>query len=335
MTPREDLGGKFPRQMLHGGLHWIDRLVWAQQIRFQDGGELIPIPTDVTGYDDAPMGRDEIVMYFDLCRELIDAGWKWCLDNQIGSQGSTVDRDGKQPLVTHLSDVKQQWLASPFEDGAPPRFIIECNRRRVPHGPGVPIVGMEDREPEEHTLDCDCPICNMMAEGAFGPCFEFIDGHHLELDDEFAFSLQENYEEWKGQQAEFAAMSASIDQRIAERKEPEMDDLAPVWSGQLHDGPLPGDFNGHLKLAFMVAEMVGILQTNGADSRVIKQLNDKFTKFRRSERKSLSMAGRELNEYLEKLAGFHPKLISRAADLQSRIVEFIRHPELIDEGPTN
>jgi hypothetical protein len=24
MTPRDDLGGKFPRQMLHGGHHWVE-----------------------------------------------------------------------------------------------------------------------------------------------------------------------------------------------------------------------------------------------------------------------------------------------------------------------
>ena len=338
MTPREDLNGKFPRQMLHGGFDWIDHLVWAQQIRFQDGGEIVAIPTDVTGYDEAPMGREEIVMYFDLCRELISTGWQWCIENQIGKEDLAADRARKDQLGNYLSVVKQQWLASPFEDGAPPQFIIECSRRRVPHGPGVPIVGIEEPPPVEHMVDCDCPICEMMAEGIFGPCFEGIDGHHLELDDEFAFSLNETREEWEAQQAEFAEISASVDRRIAEREacdELDPDELAPVWSGQLHDGPLPGDSTGHLKLAFMLAEVVGILQTKGAASRDIKQLNEKFTRFRRSDRKSLPMAGRELNEHLEKLAGCHPELISRAADLQSRIVELIRHPEFIEDDRSN
>ncbi len=337
MTPRDELGGKFPRQMLHGGHDWIDHLVSAQRIRFEDGGELVAVPTGVTGYDEAPMGREEIVMYFDLCRELISAGWQWCIENQIGSKES-ADPRRKHQLVMYLTDVKQQWLASPFEGGSPPQFIIECSRRRVPHGPGVPIVGMEDRPPEEHTVDCDCPICSMMADGIFGPGFECIDGHHLELDDEFAFSLNETREAWEAEQAEFADFSAKVDRRIAEREacdKPEPDELAPVWSGQLDDGPLPGDSRGHLKLAFMLAEVVGILQANGAPHGDIKRLNDKFTRFRQSDRKSLPMAGRELNEHLEKLAGCHPELISRAADLQSRIVELIRHPEFIEEDPSN
>ena len=337
MTPRDDLNGKFPRQMLHGGREWIDRLVWAQQIRFQDGGEIVAVPTDVTGYDEAPMGTEEIVMYFDLCRELISAGWQWCFENRIGSKVS-ADSGQKHRLVMYLTDVKQQWLASPFEGGAPPQFIIECSHRRVPRGSGVPIAGMEDRQPEAHIVDCDCPICNMMADGAFGPSFAGIDGHHLELDDEFAFSLSETRKEWEAEQAAYADFSAKADRRIAEREacdELEPDELAPVWTGQLDDGPLPGDSRGHLKLAFMLAEVVGILQSKGAPHGDIKRLNDKFTRFRQSDRKSFATAGRELNEHLEKLAGCHPELISRAADLQSRITDLMRHPECIEEDSSN
>ena len=58
---------------------------------------------------------------------------------------------------------------------------------RVPRGAGVAIAGMTERESETHEIDCDCPICNMMADGTFGPAFAGIDSHHLELDDEFAF----------------------------------------------------------------------------------------------------------------------------------------------------
>lgn len=334
MTPREDLGGKFPRQMLHGGHSWIDHLVTAQRLRLQHGGELVAIPTDVTGFDEAPMGSEEVVIYFDLCRELISAGWKWCIENRIGSKDSAVDPSWKAQLATHLSDVKRQWLASPFEGGVSPQFIIECSRRRVQRAAGVPIAGMADCPPEKHIVDCDCPICIMMAEGPFGPCFEGIDGHHLELDDEFAFSLYETREEWEEEQAAFADYSAKMDRRIEERQrcdEPDPDEFATVWTGQLDDGPIPGDSQGHLKLAFMMAEIVGILQTKGAASEEIKRLNDKFTTFRRADPKNLSREGRALNEQLEQLAGYHPQLISRAADLQSRISELMRHPVFTEE----
>lgn len=82
MTPREDLGGLTPRQMLHGAREWIDGLVWAQQLRFQHGGRIVAVPDDLVGHETAPMGREEMVMYFDLCRELIGAAWSWCEDKE-------------------------------------------------------------------------------------------------------------------------------------------------------------------------------------------------------------------------------------------------------------
>lgn len=56
------------------------------------------------------------------------------------------------------------------------------------------IQGIHGVESEQYVADCDCPICEMMADGMFGIRFTSIDGHHLELDDEFAFSMHENRE---------------------------------------------------------------------------------------------------------------------------------------------
>ncbi len=334
MTPRQDLGGLMPRQMLHGAHEWIDRLVWAQRLRFEDGGEIVAAPTSVSGYDEAPMGSEEMVMYFDLCRELIAAGWQWCVENQLGSQDVTDRSRRHQQLVAFLADVKQQWLGSPFEGGSPPSFIIQCSRRRVPRGSGVPIVGMTERQAEEHLIDCDCPICNMMAEGIFGPGFVGIDGHHLELDDEFAFSMQETREAWEAQQREFAEMSAAMEKSRAEREsvgETEPDPFASVWSGKMSDDPIPGDPQGHLSLAFLLAEVVGILQSVGAPNEDVKQLNGHFTNFRRCDRSELQTCGKQLTEHLEAIAQRYPELVSRVADFQSRIEEQIRSPALDDD----
>jgi hypothetical protein len=282
------------------------------------------------------MGGEEMVMYFDLCRELIGAGWWWCIENELGSRDA-ADRPRRQrQLVAHLLDVKEQWLNSPFEGGSPPRFIIECSRRRVPRGAGVPIVGMAEREPQEHAIDCDCPLCNMMADGMFGPGFACIDGHHLELDDEFAFSMHETREEWEAEQREFAEMSAAIDRKQAEREaagEAEPDPFASAWSGQLSDGPLPGDPQGHIKLAFLLSEVVGRLQSAGAPNDDIQQLNARFTDFRRCDAAQLRASGKRLGDYLEELAQQYPELVSRVADFQSRIDDQFRSPNWDSDIP--
>ena len=336
MTPRQDLGGLMPRQMLHGAHDWIDRLVWAQQLRFQDVGEIVAVPDGISEDNHAPMGSEEMVIYFDLCRELIGAGWERCLKGGIGRRDFADRSRSERELNAFLSGLQQEWLASPFEGGSSPRFIIECSRRRVPRAAGVPIVGIAECEPEQHVIDGDCPICNMMAEGTLGTAFTGIDGHHLELDDEFAFSMHETREAWDEQQREFAEMSAAFDRERAgpERAsgtKTEPDEFASVWSGQFSDEPIPGDPQGHLKLAFLLSEVVVTLQMAGVPSKDIRQLTERFAAFRRCDRSELPARGKQLGEQLENVAGRYPELVSRVADLQSRIDEHVRAPGIDDE----
>ncbi len=336
MTPRPDLAGLIPRQMLHGAVSWLDRVEWAQRLRFEDRGEIVAVSTSVSGYDEAPMGREEVAIYFDMCRELIGAGWEWCVAQGIELQDVAGRLWREHELVAFLTEVKDEWLMSPFEGGSPPQFIIECSRRRVPRGAGVAIAGMTEREAERHEIDCDCPICNMMAEGMFGTAFVGIDGHHLELDDEFAFSLHETREEWEEQQREFAKMSADMDRKHAERQargETELDPFTSAWSGHISDDPLPGDPKGHLKLAFLLAEVVGILESAGAPREDLQELNESFSAFRSCDRAELPACGKQLEEQLEAIASRYPELVSRLADLQSRIDEQIRSPACDNDQP--
>lgn len=332
MTPREDLGGLMPRQMLHGAHDWLDRIVWGQRLRFEDTGPMIAAPDDVVGYDTAPMGSQEMVIYFDLCRELIGAAWDLCDRNDIQRTPASGE-DCRDTLVEFLRGVKTDWLSSPFEGGSPPSFIIECCRRRVPRGAGVSIVGMADRQTEEHVIDCDCPICNMMADGMFGVGFTSLDGHHLDLDDEFAFSTHETREAWEEQQREFEEMSARFDRERDEREasgETEPDEFASAWSGIVSDGPIPGDSRGHMQLAFLLAEIVSVLKTAEADPSDIQQLNADFSDFRTCDSTNVAESGRRLGEHLDLLTERHPDLVSRVADFRGRIDEQVRSPAVDD-----
>ncbi len=333
MTPRNEIDGKMPRQMLHGGIEWIDKLIWAQQLRFEQGdGKFVAAPTDTAGYEHAAMGREEMVMYFELCRELIGSGWSWCRD-RLPELRHDVET-AVPGLVQFLEQVKTNWLSNPFEGGSPPNFVIECSRRRVPRGSGVEIIGMSEREPEQHAIDCDCPICNMMADGSFGIGFTGIDGHHLELDEEFAFSMRETIEEWEEEQREFAEMSASIEQKQNDREsledgadQPADDEFASAWSSGVSGiDSLPGDSNDNMALAFLLAEVITELQRIGADDQTVKQLNADFSRFRTCESNELARAGKNLADNLESAAGRYPELTARVADFQSRIAARLRAP---------
>ena len=381
MTPREDLGGLYPRQMLHGGNDWIGSLVWGQRLRFEQskgGGQIVAAPKDCHGYNHAPMGREEMAVYFDLCRELIDASWFWCQSegatlkqriesltgpyiigeplpaesSRVSVSDSTSEREA---LIGFLNDVKLDWLTSPFEGGSVPAFILECSRRRVPRGAGVEIVGMDQRQKEQHIIDCDCPICIMIAEGTMGVGFCSIDGHHLELDEEFAFSMHETREAWEAQQQEYAEMSARWAEEDEERKqqidagENEKDEFATAWSGVVSEDPLPGDKGGKMKLAFLLSEIITEIQqanafketspnaptpAGSASSPSITQLNADFTIFRNSSFDELPASAEKLNTTLEQIAAAYPDLIPRIADFQSRIFETARDLNL-GPGPAD
>ncbi len=346
MTPREDLGGRMPRELLHGAHEWISKVTWGQRLRFEDGTPMVALPGDWADRDVAPMGSQEMCLYFDLCRELIAAGWRFLADGHENSGASSptgrpCDSRGTttlDSLTQFLREVKNEWMHAPFEGGSPPSFMIQCDRRRVPRGSGVVIDGIDGVESEQHIADCDCPICEMMADGVFGVGFTSIDGHHLELDDEFAFSMHETREAWEAQQREYEEFSAAMDRKRAESEAASEtgDPFASAWSGigdddeSAGDSPFAGQHGGLLKMAFMVAEMVAELETSDAPRDDIQTLNESFAIYRRDEDGQREESGSSLKVVLQLLADRYPNLVSKSADLQSRIDEAARQPSIDD-----
>jgi hypothetical protein len=325
MTPREDLGGRIPRELLHGAHEWSGKVTWGQRHRFDDGEPIVAAPDDWPGFDTAPMGPEEMCIYFDLCRELINASWTWCQENQKWANAS--QEHSLRQLVEFLRQFKDDWMNGPSEDGASPNFVIQCDRRRVPRGAGVAIEGMDERQVETHIDDCDCPICEMMADGVFGTAFTGIDGHHLELDDEFAFSMAETVEEWKKKQEEYANMGDEMEFNRLEHENPdETDDpFASAWTGINTDVAIPGDSRGELQMAFMVAEIVSVLHGHDASKEEIKALNKCFADYRRSEDSERQQTAIAFKAILQSTAERFPSLVSKSADLQSRIEETERN----------
>ena len=187
-----------------------------------------------------------------------------------------------------------------------------------------------------HIVDCDCPICDMMASGIFGPGFCHYDGHALEVDDDFAFSMLDTREQWEEQQREDAKRRAEIEADIARRKEAGItaeEEFQSVWnSTYLADDGIPGDTGGHLGTAFLVAELVGALQQEGADQADVDVLNNAFRTYRTAESpQAVQSAADAFKQTLNELADRHEYLVSRSADLQSRIDEQLRAPALNDD----
>ncbi len=319
MTPRSDLNGRMPRQCLHGGVNWIDRVIEGQKWQVSESTAFTPLPMAMAQDPNAPMGRSEVCLYFDVCRELIEAGW---VHLSLHSDGAPST--GTAGLAAYLADVQHSWMRMPHEEGDSPAAIIDGERHRLPRILDAGHAGV---------IDCDCPICEMMKGGNFGPTFVGIDGHHLELDDEFAFSLHETLEEWEENQREFAEMSLSIRSKQTARENDgleENDEFASVWKNSYVDqGGIPGDSKGHIAISFLLADMIGSLKQLGANI-AIDELNQAFRAYRSAGQYELAIVTEHFQRVLENVAQQHSELVGRSADLQQRLDEQARRKETSD-----
>jgi len=181
LTARIELEAYSPREVLlrHQGHISADIQHRSEQWSIQ-GFAPPPLAEESAACRFGGFGTTEIVLYFDLMRLLFDEAWESVIEGY-----QQCDQ-----LVARLADLRDRWLAQPPEDvddGPTCAELIDSERRRLP----ITDSGGH--------YDCDCPICQADADGLFGtgPVFMFYDGHHLELEDEFAFSLIASREEWE------------------------------------------------------------------------------------------------------------------------------------------
>jgi hypothetical protein len=313
MTPREDLGGQTPRDFLHCGRDWVDRELENRERQWSTEGRAPrPLDRDTLAYRFGPLGRHEVVMYFDLCRVVIEDAWRMIVESpQIT----------REALTQALHERAQVWLAegSIDDDSAPPAVVIEHERRRMP------LVG------DGSVLDCDCPLCRMGAEGGLGPMFFGYDGYHLELDDEFAFSLYATREEWK-RERELLGFGDPAESAPSEAKVAEPDESrSSVWSRSWVNEALVGQEEpssplSMLALASRVGELVADLKEAQAGRHLLDALNNAFDGFRAAfdDFAMSKVAAAQFVEALEEIASAVPRLTAKVADLESQLDELRR-----------
>jgi hypothetical protein len=316
MTPRDDLGGEPPRPFLHRGREWVEHEMHNRQMQWSNQRQPPPgLEPTAFAYRHGPPGRDEVVIYFDLCREVIAEAWR------VISTTPDVDETS---LTDALHEHTKSWLKSGTIDGdpTPPAAIIESERRRMP------LTGDMD-----FFFD-DCPICRMLADAdseGFGPTFRGFDGHHLELDDEFAFSLCETREEWGKEQEEFRRMSEEMDAK--HKKEPQEGATEESESAWASSYVAPGAPLTAMTLAFRLSEIVGDLQSTGGYQNQIEDLNAAFEACRdaTADPVLLGAAKSRLVDMLEELAAAHAEWTPKIADFQSQLDEWSRNVKDRDE----
>ncbi len=179
MTEREDLGGQAPRLFLHRDRSWVERELENRASQWSRQRSAPPaLGKDTMAYRFGPVGLHEVVVYFGFCRWVINEAWREILSTPEISESH---------LANELYRRSKDWLqreAALDGEGPAPAAIIESERRLLP------LVG------DMCCLDCECPMCKAMADNP-APAFAWFDGHQLDLEGDFAFSLYDSRREWE------------------------------------------------------------------------------------------------------------------------------------------
>lgn len=317
LTSRADLGGRTPREVLLAERNRIALDLEHRSEQWSRQGHAPPaLPPDSVTYRCGGFGTIEVVFYFDLVRALLAFAWE---------RAQQEPRPIPPALVEHLATFRDDWLHHPNEATSMPMTpaeLIESERRRMPL--------LSDGS----HLDHDCPICQAEAEGAFGPAFVWFDGHHLELEDEFAFSLCETRAEWEREQEDYRKFSEEMDRKDRERASAGEGAAGPlagsVWQSSFVDwdvmaGPGASPRQALWALGFPLSELVGDLQDRGGGADLVRSLNEAYGGLRAGQDTvATDSAAEEFRERLETVARQFPDLTAKCADLQSRLDEVLR-----------
>lgn len=343
LTPRDDLGGRSPREV---ALERHNHLTWDLQDQAERWSLLEQCPP---GLDESSFafryggfGTHELVEYYELVRELLWSCWERLVELEkkqpitIGPESPTVG-DFLTSEVPRLERVRDEWFDAPDPEchGRTPRSIIDRERARLPEG----VSG------HEAIVDPDCPCCQMMADMP-GPVFWHLDG--CNMDDDFAFDIRHRTrEEWEAEQREWEEFDRRFEAKQAERKRLGMTDSGfgeedenSVWSssfsvGDADDVPLGVrlfGIGGHL------AELIVDLRSEPADpsaapdaQRFIARLNRDFGNLRellQTSDPSLAAALLDpvIDRFAESLAAValvRPELSAKCESLTNSLAQFL------------
>lgn len=229
LEPLDALNGDSPRDAMMARLRHVDRCLhdrserWSMMLEPPRG-----LDPESAAYRFAGFGTHEMVVYYDLVRDLI-----WTARLQLVRWMRTLDAAGSadafhKAIGPVLAEQLECLLDEPNPefDGRTPRSIIANERARVP----------EAMTGEEAVVDHDCPLCRMQAEMP-GPVFWFLDG--CNMDDEFAFSIHhDTREQWDAEQRENEAWTERYKRERAERERLGVSDER-VWRTSFAAEPHP------------------------------------------------------------------------------------------------
>ena len=203
MTPRADLRGQPPREVLFAKRDLIDLDLSSRELQWSFLDEGPPcLSVDSFAYRFAGFGTHEWVIYYDLVRHLI-----WSALELVSEPLNDIEI-----AITQLEERKLAWLEQPLHDFDTriPAVLLENERKRLP-------IAMS---PREMIVDENCPTCQMFADETalgLGVGFWHLDG--CNMDDDFVFSYHRTREEWEAERLEWQMFSEKFNREWEEKQQ--------------------------------------------------------------------------------------------------------------------
>jgi hypothetical protein len=344
MTPRDDLNGESPRDVMMAKHDFVD---WDLQDREFQWSALWECPIGLDreshAYRFAGFGTHELVVYYYLVRHLLDA----CRDLLAGDTDdkARIEQSEFETLgdflvteVPRLERLREEWLDTRDSDlGAyTPRDVLARERARIPIG-----------ETGGHAMiDHDCPLCQMSADLP-GPMFWHLDG--CNMDPDFAFSFYHTREEWEEHEGAYEEFDRRFREKEAEQQRlgvpnPGSGSADPdsVWKRSFvarEENQAPLEIR-LFAVGTYLAELIVDLKEPTEDRPLIDRLSRDFGNLREvAWNADLALAAGLIEpvldhfcETLDLVAQNRADLESKTADLQQRLRHFLEPPRDTDSS---
>ena len=200
MTPREDLRGQTPREVLLAYQEFVDWDIESRSRQWSSTGQCpAPLKPESLAYRYSGFGTHSNVVYYDLLRFLLRECWE------------RMQADPTAPLsalISQLERLRDEWMKESGDLCHSHEWILEQERLRIP----------VTATPEEMMIDSDCEMCQWASDPEFGPTFWHLDGSGMDLEDNWVFSFHLTRESWEAERRRWEEHSRKFNEAQAQRR---------------------------------------------------------------------------------------------------------------------
>ena len=311
LTPRDDLHGMTPRELLLSRREYIDGDIEDVGAVWSILGKCPPgLPADSVAYRLGRFGTHEVILYHDMVAHLL---------TEIKQQwGDSPDFD-VHTEARRLDELREEWLHSPQDDlcDQSPAALIASNRARIPWV--VP--------PGHACIDDDCPLCQMMAESD-QPMFWHLDGYMLV--DNFATSFHDSYDEWQSEQEEMQQWADNLPTYTPTEYDNASQSEPRIWKSTFTNMEMVRDLPPSSAIGMMLfsvgghmAELSMDLSNSPETEATICSLQSRFAALRRAVADespwTVNLIIAQFAEELQGIAALHADLRSKCDDLEKKL----------------